>query len=89
MWWNHTGWGSMYGWWLMPLFGLFCMGVFLFLIFCIFNHDKRGCGPFRHLSSRKEQEENELLNEIKELRRDVTALQKKQENELKEDERQD
>ena len=75
MWWNHASWGPMHGWWFIPLFGLIYMGVFFF-IFRFFNQDRRGHGPFMHHLSQGNHKENELLNEVKELRREVAALQK-------------
>lgn len=79
MWWNHAGWGPMYGWWIMPIFGLLCMVFVIFFISRISNRDGRGCAPFGQGSPRDVRGENELLNEVKALRREVDELRQKQE----------
>ena len=76
MWWNHASWEPMHGWWFIPLFGLIYMGIFLFFIFRVFNQDRRGHGPSMHHLSQRNQKEKKLLDEVKELRREVAALQK-------------
>ena len=73
--WNHGGWGPMYGWWMMPVFGLICMAIFVFFVSRIFNRD--GCrGPFNPGAPGDNQKEDELLDEIKALRREVDELRK-------------
>lgn len=79
MWWSHAGWGPMYGWWIMPIVGLLCMLIFVLFISRIFNRDGGGCGPFSQGTPRDTQVDNELLDEIKALRREVDELRKNQE----------
>ncbi len=81
MWWNHAGWGPMYGWWFMPIFGLFCMLIFVYVISRIFNRNGGCCGPFSQNTSRDNPDQAELLDEIKALRREVKELREKQKGE--------
>ena len=78
MWWDHGGWGPMYGWWFMPIFGLLFMLIFLYVMFRIFNRDRYSYGPFsdRHPGSNQEQEK--LREEVKALRREVKELRQRQ-----------
>jgi len=68
MWWNQAGWGPMYGWWFMPFF--------VFFIFRIFNRNGGRCGPFIQGTPRDNQGQDELLDEIRTLRREVDELRK-------------
>ena len=71
MWWTGAGWGPMYGWWLMPLFGIICMVVFLYAVSIIFG---RGfCG--RQSSTEQQRNIEELTREVRELRSKIKALE--------------
>ena len=76
MWWNGSGWGHMYGWWLMPLFGIVCMVIFLYIISRIFSSGGF-CG--RHSMGNDQGSVNELKEEIHELRKEITALRESRE----------
>ncbi len=76
MWWNHAGYGPMYGWWFMPIFGLLCMLVFVYFLSRIFGRNGGGCGPFNQNTSRDILGQDELRDEIKALRREVGELKK-------------
>ena len=70
MWWHGTEGGHMYGWWFMPLFGIFCMVIFLYAISRIFG---RGfCG--RQHPPEDQRSIDELSQEIRELRSEIKAL---------------
>lgn len=70
MWWNGTGWGHMHGWWPMPLFGLICMVIFLYVVSRIFG---RGfCGGQSSMEDRRNTDE--LRREVHELRSEIKAL---------------
>ena len=81
MWWNQAGYGPMYGWWLMPIFGLLCMLIFVYFLSRIFGRNGGGCGPFSQNTSRNNQGQDELLDEIRALRREVEELREKQKEE--------
>ena len=70
MWWNGTAWGPMHGWWPMPLFGLICMIVFLYIGSRIFGSGF--CG--RHHPIDDQRNIDELIREVRELRSEVKAL---------------
>ena len=74
MWWNHAGYGPMYGWWFMPIFGLFCMLIFVYFLSRIFGRNGGGCGPFNRHTSRGNPGEDELQGEIGALCREVEEL---------------
>ena len=74
MWWNNTGYGPMYGWWFMPIFGLFCMLIFIYFISRIFGRKGGGCGSFNQNTPQNRQGQDELLGEITALRREVEKL---------------
>lgn len=80
MWWNHTGWGPMHGWWFMPFFGMLCMGIFLYFLFRVFNREGGSGCQFAHRGPQNNQQRDDLLNEIKVLRSEVDKLNKKLEN---------
>lgn len=71
MWWNGPGWGHVYGWWFMPLFGIVCMVIFLYVISRIF-----GSGGFcgKYPLANDQGNMDELKNEIRELREEVKVL---------------
>ncbi len=75
--WSHEGWGPMYGWWFMPIFGLIFMAFFIYILSRIFNRDGYH-GPFNQGDSKNNQKQDELLSEIKALRREVEELRKNQ-----------
>jgi len=83
MWWNHAGWGPMYGMWFMPIFGLLCMLIFIFFISRIFSNRNGGCcGPFNQNHPRENPpNQDALLHEIQALRREVEDLRKNQKEE--------
>ena len=61
----------MYGWWFMPLFGIFCMVIFLYVFSKMFS----GGGFCGKASAGSDREEiNELKNEIYELRKEIKKL---------------
>ncbi len=81
MWWNNAGYGPMYGWWFMPIFGLFCMLFFVYFISRIFGRNGGGCGSFNRNSSRNNPGQDELLDEIRALRCEVEELREKHKKE--------
>ena len=81
MWWNHAGWGSMYGMWFMPIFGLFCMLIFVYFISRIFNRNGGCCGPMNHEPPPASPNQDTLLKEIRALRSEVEELCKNQNKE--------
>lgn len=78
MWWNHAGWGPMYGMWFMPIFGLLCMLFFIFFISRIFNRNGGSCGLFNQNHPVDFPNQDALLCEIQALRREVEELRKEQ-----------
>jgi uncharacterized membrane protein len=81
MWWNHAGWGPMYGMWFMPIFGLICMFIFIFFISRIFTRNGGCCGPFNQDHPGDSPNQDALLHEIQVLRHQVEELRKKQNEE--------
>lgn len=79
--WNYGGWGPMYGMWFMPVFGLLCMLVFVYFISRVFNSHAGCCRPSRQDTSAENQDQKELLEEIRALRREVEELREKQNKE--------
>ncbi len=74
MWWYGPGWGYMYGWWFMPLFGIVCMVIFFYVISRIFG----GSGFCKKPPCGNDQERiDELKREILELREEIKGLKKK------------
>jgi len=72
MWWNGPG-GYMYGgWWMMPLLGLICMIIFLYVASRIFGSGGGFCG--RHEQQGNQTNTDELKLEIRELREDIKSL---------------
>lgn len=72
MWWNGSEWGHMHGWWFMPIFGLVCMVIFIYVIGRIFGSSGGFCGrPFTGIDHN---EINELRKEIHDLREELRAL---------------
>jgi len=77
MWWNNGGWGPMSGMWFMPVFGLLCMLIFVYVVSRILNLNGRRRGLFNKENPHVDQKQDELLNEIKALRSEVDELRKK------------
>lgn len=71
MWWNSQGWGPMYGWWIMPFFGIIFMVLVLLIISRFFGGGFCGRPP----SDRDSIEE--LRKEIKALRDEIKELKNK------------
>ncbi len=84
MWWNGSGWGHMHGgWWFMPIFGLLCMVIFLYVIRKIFGN---GSFCHRYHPQADDQESiNSLKKEIQELRKEIKTLHDNDSNNKKED----
>ena len=73
MWWDGPGWGHMYGgWWFMPVFGLFCMIIFLYVFSRIFGSGGGFCG--RHDHQGNGANVDELKREIQELRNEIKTM---------------
>jgi len=74
----------MYGnWWLMPIFGLFCMLIFLYVISKIFTN---GSPCHRYPPQVDSQESiHALKKEIQELRREIQTLRNNAPNNKNED----
>lgn len=72
MWWNGPGpgWGPMYGWWFMPIFGIF----FLLIVLFIVSRFIGGGGYCRRPPADRESGIDELRKEIKALRDEVREL---------------
>ena len=79
--WNYGGWGPMYGWWLMPIIGLICMLIFVYVISRINNRNGGCCGPLIQGTPRENPQQDELLEEVRALRREVEELRKNQNKE--------
>ncbi len=78
MWWNHAGYGPMYGMWFMPIFGLLCMLIFVYFLSRIIGGKGGDCRPLTRNPSRHNPVQGELLDEIRALRREVQELREKQ-----------
>ena len=86
MWCNGPVWGPGYGWWFMPLFGIVCMGVFLYVISRIFGNSDSRRSPFpcgRHDSGKNQDSVDELREEISALRAEILALKENKKKEEK------
>ena len=79
MWCNGSVWGPGYGWWFMPLFGIICMVIFLYVISRIFGNssfrDYFPCG--RQTSGKDQTTIDELKGEIRKLRAEILSLKEK------------
>ena len=76
MWWHGPEGGHMYGWWFMPLFGIFCMIIFLYAISRIFG--RGSCGGSHPTES--QQSVDDLVQEVLELRSEIRALKEGKES---------
>jgi len=85
MWCNGPGWGPGYGWWFMPLFGIICLAIFLYVISRLFGssgfRDSFPCG--RPASGKDQNTIDELKGEIRELRAEILALKENKKSEEK------
>lgn len=76
MMWNGPGWGPMYGWWIMPIFGIIVFVLVLFIVSRFFGAGGGFCG--RPPTDRDSSIE-ELKKEIKALRDEIKELKNKKE----------
>ncbi len=76
MWWNGPGpgWGPMYGWWIMPLFGILFLLIVLFIVGRFFGGWGGFCG---RPPADRDSGIDELRKEIKALRDEVKELKEK------------
>ena len=72
MWWYGSEGYMNGGWWMMPLFGLFCMITFMYVASRIFSSGGGFCG--RHEQQGNQTNTDELRREIRELREDIKSL---------------
>ena len=69
----HEGWGPMYGWWIMPFFGI----IFLVLVLLIVSRLCGGGGFFGRPSADRDSGIEELRKEMKALREEMRELKDK------------
>ncbi len=77
MWWNGPGpgWGPMYGWWIMPIFGIIFLLIILFIVSRFFGSGNGFCGK------RERRDDDgilELKKEIQELKEEIRELKNAQ-----------
>jgi hypothetical protein len=77
MWWNGPGpgWGPMYGWWIMPIFGILFLLIVLFIVGRFFGGWGNFCGR-PSVGPRDEEAFKELKKEIQELKEEIRELKK-------------
>ncbi len=76
MWWNGPGpgWGPMYGWWIMPVFGVLFLIIVLLIVSRFFGGGTWFCN---RPPADKEKGIEELRKEIKALRDEIKELKEK------------
>lgn len=77
MWWNGPGpgWGPMYGWWIMPVFGILFLLIVLFIVGRFFGGWGGFCGR-RPAGPRDDEAFKELKKEIQELKEEIREMKK-------------
>lgn len=77
MWWNGPGpgWGPMYGWWIMPIFGILFLIVVLLIISRFFGGG-RFCGRPRTDRTAEDDDIQDLKKEIREIKDEIRELKK-------------
>lgn len=73
MWWNGPGCGPVYGWWIMPILGIFFLLIFLFIFGRFFGAGFCGRPP---AGQRDDEALTVLKKEIQELKDEIRKLQK-------------
>ncbi len=75
MWWNGPGpgWGPMYGWWIMPIFGIVFLLIVLFIVGRFFGGGVGFCGR-PSAGQRDDEALKELKKEIQELKDEIREL---------------
>ncbi len=78
MWWNGPGpgWGPMYGWWIMPVFGILFLLIVLLIVSRVFGGGNWFCGRPRTDLRADDNEIAELKKEIRELKDEIKELKK-------------
>ena len=76
MWWNGPGCGPMYGWWMMPIFGILFLLIFFFIFSRFFGGGAGFCG---RQPADRDSGIDDLKKEIKALRDEVKELKNKKE----------
>ncbi len=74
MWWNGPGWGPMYGWWVMPFFGI----IFLVLVLLIVSRFFSGGSFCGRPPADRDSSIEDLKKEIQSLRREIRDLKNKE-----------
>ncbi len=72
--WNWPGWGPMYGWWIMPFFGI----IFLVIVLLIVSRFFGGGGFCGRPSADRDSGIEDLKKEIQALRDEIKELKNKE-----------
>jgi len=72
MWWSGPGWGPMYGWWIMPFFGIIFFVLVLFIVSRFFGAGGYCGRPYADRDSIED-----LKKEIKALSDEIRELKNK------------